>query len=60
MRVIIFSSVSSREMACDELPISKALHSNVYRHKPRLVFDQGCSDFSKLFILEDFDFVIHD
>jgi chaperonin GroEL len=26
----------------------------------QLVFDQGCPDFSKLFILEDFDFVIHD
>ena len=28
MRVIIFSSASSREMACDELPISKALHTS--------------------------------
>ena len=32
MRVIIFSSASSREMACDELPISKARTSTATNH----------------------------
>ena len=34
--------------------------AHISNHKPRVVTDEDCPHLTELFILEDFDFVIHD